>query len=365
MIIVAPTAFKGTLPAAEAARALARGVARAAPDSEVRELPLSDGGPGLLDALAVVGLHEQHVRVDGPLGDPVRARFGLGQGLAVVETAEACGLHLVPEERRDPMRASTRGVGALILAALASSRSRGQNPQLVLGLGGSATVDGGLGMASALGWRLLDDAGRPVPPGGQGLESLSTIHPPAGGWNAPARVTALSDVSAPLVGERGAARVFGPQKGASPADVERLEAGLARLGDLLTTITGNEVASRPGAGAAGGLGAAAVAFLGAELRSGSDWVLERTGARALLARATLVVTGEGSVDAQTGMGKLVGEVMDAARREGVPVLVIAGRIEGALPEGVRGFDGAGAVLDEEALAALAERGVLALGGRRA
>lgn len=361
MILIAPTAFKGTLSAEAAAFAMGRGVARALPEEDVRVMPLSDGGPGLLEAVGpVLSATESAARVHGPLGELVRARFRWGPGLALVESAEACGLHLIPENRLDPMAASTGGVGELIRAAVDAARVGSRSVHLVLGLGGSGTVDGGLGMAAALGWRLLDDAGRPIPPGGRGLEALAALRPPEDDWSRPERVTVLADVDAPLVGPRGAARVFGPQKGAKPAEVERLDAGLDRMAALLKRELGVELSERAGAGAAGGLGAAAVAFLDGELRAGSVWVMDTLGFDASLERARLVLTGEGAVDAQTSMGKLVGRVMASAARVGVPVLVVAGRIEGALPEGARGVDGGGAVLDEDALADLTEEAVRTL-----
>jgi glycerate 2-kinase len=343
MILVAPTAFKGTMGAAEVAAALARGLTRAG--FAARELPLSDGGPGLLDALAGVATGEGRARVAGPRGAPVDARFLWLGGSAVLESAAACGLTLVAADSRDPERADTAGVAELLLAAASADR-------IVLGLGGSATVDGGAGMARRLGWRFEDAAGRPVAlPAG--LARLARIRPPAEPVPLPP-VRALADVRAPLTGPGGAAAVFGPQKGAAPAAVARLAAGLERLAARLEADVGRAVAELPGGGAAGGLGAGAVAFLGAELIAGSPWVLETVSFDAALAAARAVVTGEGSYDAQTPLGKVPGEVVRRALAAGVPVVVVAGRIDGALPPGVHGLDGGGRRLDAQALESLAE-----------
>lgn len=374
MILIAPTAFKGTIGAAEAARAMAAGARRALPDVPVRELPLSDGGPGLIDALRLIrGGEVTPVQVTGPLGEPVTARVLRMDGTAVVESADACGMHLVPAERLDPLSTTTYGVGELLLAASGLDRrgrrgggagggaaGRGAIPgaeavwRILLGLGGSATVDGGLGMAAALGWNLLDMEGAHVRRGGAGLLDLARISRPADPPRLPS-VVALADVRNPLLGPEGAAAVFGPQKGATPATVRRLELGLARLAARLEADIGVEVRELEGGGAAGGLGAAAVAFLGAELVPGSRWVLEEIGFDALLEGARLVVTGEGCYDAQSKMGKVVGVVVADARARGLPVLLVAGRIEGELPEGVTAVDGAGGILDEEALSRIVER----------
>lgn len=358
MILVCPTAFKGTLAPTEAAAALADGARRAAPGEAVLLLPLSDGGSGLLDALRTLpGMDAREDTVSGPLGDPVRARWLRSPSRLVVESAQACGIQHIPAGALDPLRAHTHGVGELI----ARARAEAPGAELVLGLGGSATVDGGLGMAAALGWRLLGDDGRPIPPGGRGLLDLARIEaPPARDARVAARVLALADVDNPLTGPRGAAPVYGPQKGASPAVVAELARGLERLAERLRADLGVDVGSLPGAGAAGGLGAAAVAFLGARLVPGSAWVLDALAFDAHLSKARLVVTGEGSVDAQTGMGKVVGEVLARARAAGVPALVVAGRIDGELPPGASGREGGGRTLGAADLAALAQDGVRAL-----
>ena len=348
---------------------------RAAGLGPIDELPLSDGGDGLLDAVAhvVPGARRMEARVTGPLGEEVRANYLVGGTTAYVESAGTCGLALVPPAGRDPMRATTRGLGELIGAIHADA--------LVLGLGGSATVEGGAGMAQALGWRLLDGGGEPIGPGGAGLLSLRRVAPPerapgdagvgggAGRDVAAAaeipRVTALADVRNPLLGEHGAARVFGPQKGADADDVGRLEEGLERLAERVRSDLGVDVARIEGGGAAGGLGAGAVAFLGARLVGGSAWMLEATGFDARLARARLVVTGEGAYDGQSGMGKIVGAVVDRAGAAGVPVVVIAGRTSAPARQGVRVLTSGGSPLDATGLARLAVAGAASAGGREA
>ena len=354
MILVAPTSFKGTIGAAEAARALAEGARDALPGIDVVELPLSDGGPGLTDAIrAARGGDLHNVVVRDPFGRPARARILLADlddgPAAIVESADACGMHLLAREELDPMRASSDGVGELIAAAARHA------DRVVLGLGGSATVDGGVGMARALGWRFLDDAGRALEPGGAALRRLAHVRAPSA--HAAPHVVPLADVTSPLTGALGAARVFGPQKGASAADVDLLDEGLSRLANVVRRDVGIDAAALPGAGAAGGLGFGSVAFLGAALERGSNWLLDAVDFDALLARATLVVTGEGSYDAQSSLGKVTGEVIARAARSGVPVLLVAGRVEGAPPAGVAFARRTGALLDAAGLARLAEEHV--------
>jgi glycerate kinase len=345
-VVVAPTAFKGTLGPIEAARAMSEGVRAVWPAAEVRVRPLSDGGNGLLEvcrALEGGGLEEHEV--SGPLGAPVRARLLRQGSRAVIESAEACGLHRVPPERRDPLRATTRGVGALISAAVS-----GGADELIVGLGGSATVDGGTGMARALGWRFLDGSDRPLPEGGGSLVDLARIEPP--GRRLGVRVVALCDVGNPLSGRLGAARVYGPQKGAGPEAVATLDAGLTRLAGLIEEELDLSVGDLPGAGAAGGLGAGARAFLDAELASGAVWMMERAGVGRLLETADLLVTGEGHFDVQSGMGKLPGRMLEAAAAAGVPSLLVCGRVDGPLPTGTVAFDGGGRVLSADDLSEL-------------
>lgn len=337
-VLVAPTAFKGTLGPEEAAKAMASGVAAVWPEARIDCHPVSDGGNGLLESYLA---HEtgtlEHCEVAGPLGDRVRARFVTSGSVVVVESAEACGLHLIPRQLRDPLRSSTRGVGELLQVA----RARGAST-VILGLGGSATVDGGSGMAKALGWRLSGSDGTQVREGGGFLTQLRRIDEPR--ERISGRVTVLCDVQNPLAGSNGAAAVFAPQKGADPSQVERLEAGLTQLAAVVRTDLGVDLADLPGAGAAGGLGGGARAFLSADLIAGAEWVLERWDLRRRLAAADLLVTGEGHFDAQSGMGKITGRLLDIAVSRGVPALLVCGRIEGPVPAAAKAADGGGRIL---------------------
>lgn len=333
-VLVAPDKFRGTLTAAQAAEAMATGWLRSRPYDVVDPVPLADGGEGTVDALvAALGGERLAVRVAGPLGDPVYAVLGLidrAEGsLGVVEMAQASGLSLVPESRRNALRASTRGSGELILAA-----ARAGATELVVCLGGSATTDGGAGMAAALGIALLDSAGAPVGPGGQGLLDLARID--VGGLDPSVRrlrVNVACDVDNPLTGPQGAAHTFGPQKGASPQDVLVLDRALAHLAAVVHRDLGLDVRSVPGAGAAGGLGAGLVAFLGARLRPGIDVVMEAARFHDRLDRADVVLTGEGTFDESSLRGKVPWGVVESARTARVPALVLCGRAE-ARPEGV-------------------------------
>lgn len=348
VILVAPTSFKAAFGAAEAAAAIAAGIREAAPHEPVLELPVSDGGPGLVDALAARATARWEVPATGPLDAPAAARVIRVGDAAVLESADACGLHLLPPERRDPLRATTFGVGTLLLRASALEGIR----EIACGLGGSATVDGGAGMARPLGFSLLDARGTPLPDGGGALERLARIVPPDPRPNL-VPLTGLVDVRSPLLGPGGAAPVFGPQKGADAAGVARLERGLERLSACIRRDLGIDVESLSGGGAAGGLGAGLVAFAGATLRSGSDWVLDSIGFERELARARLVVTGEGAYDDQSALGKIAGEVVRRARAAHVPVLLVCGRILVALPPGVTGVDGGGEYVSLERLSAMA------------
>ena len=332
-VLAAPDKFRGTLSSAEAAAAIAAGWRRGRPQDEVVELPLADGGEGTLDALvAALGGRVLAERVTGPLGDPVDAAFGLVDGgrTAVIEMARASGLELVPEGRADPLHATTRGTGELIAAAAGHGPER-----IVVCIGGSATTDGGAGVAQALGARLLDAAGRNLGPGGAALLDLDRIEASGIPESVRAcRFLVASDVDNPLTGPEGAAAVYGPQKGASPDDVELLDRALQRFADVVRRDLGVDAAERRGAGAAGGLGFGLMAFLGAELRPGIDVVMEATRFDDRLDGAGLVVTGEGKVDEQSFRGKTIAGVRRAADRAGVPMLVVCGRAT-VQPEGVR------------------------------
>jgi len=320
-IVCAPDSFKESLTAAEAAAAMARGVRRAVPDADVLEVPLSDGGEGFLDALtAALGARLVEVEAPDALGRPAVASFALtADGVAVIEMARAAGLERIAPGDRDVWRSSTAGVGRLVTAALDAGARR-----LVVGIGGSATNDGGAGLLDALGVRFLDAGGRRLEPTPAGLAALASVD--ASGLDArlaSVAVECASDVTNPLCGPRGASAVFGPQKGAGPEDVPRLDALLGRLADL---DGGLEVAERPGAGAAGGLGYALMRHLDARLRPGIELVTETVGLADKVRGADLVLTGEGSVDAQTLAGKTPAGVAAVARAAGVEVVILAGRV---------------------------------------
>lgn len=330
-VIVAPDKFKGTLTAAEAAAAIALGVRRAAPDAEVVVTPVADGGEGTVDAAVAAGFRRVVVTVSGPAGDPVAAAMAVRGVTAVIEMAEASGLRALGGGRPDAgtaRTATTFGTGQLIAAALDAGATR-----VVLGIGGSATTDGGAGMATALGARLADGHGRPVGPGGAGLTALATIDvtgfdPRVSG----ADVTVASDVDNPLVGPHGAAAIYGPQKGAGPAEVAELDAALRRYADVVGAQLGVDPRRAPGAGAAGGLGYGAMVFLGARLEPGIDHLLGLVGFAEALAGADLVFTGEGSLDRQTLHGKAPVGVARAAATAGVPTIALAGQLQVPAPE---------------------------------
>ncbi|HET7466727.1 MAG TPA: glycerate kinase [Candidatus Dormibacteraeota bacterium] len=322
-IVVAPNSFKGSLSATQAARAIGRGVLQALPDAQIAEIPVADGGDGTVEAL-VTAHHGtfQWVNVEGPLGDPVHASYGLidGRKTAVVELASASGFELISEARRDPRATSTYGFGQLLDAA----RGAGVN-KIIAGIGGSATNDGGAGMAQAIGYRLLDEAGQDLPRGGAALLRLEHIdggHVDPG-WRA-VEVLVACDVTNPLLGPAGASRVYGPQKGADEAAVELLDRALANLAAVIERDLGKKVADVPGAGAAGGAGAGLMAFLDARLVRGAPLVVQTAGLDEALKGADLVITGEGRIDAQTAFGKAPGEVARRAQAAGVPVLFLAG-----------------------------------------
>ncbi len=321
-VVVAPNAFKGSLTAVAAADAIARGVR--AGGGEAITAPVADGGEGTLDALvAACGGTVMGVICRGPMGVPVRAHLGtLLDGTGVVEMAQASGLGLVPERERNPMIATSLGTGELIKAALARRAHR-----VLVGIGGSATVDGGAGIARALGMRLLDAHGKEIALGGGALEHLDRID--ASRLDARLNgvsIVVASDVQNPLLGENGAAAVFAPQKGATPEQVAALERGLERLAERLAIDLDADVADAPCAGAAGGAGAMLIA-LGASVRSGAEVVLEAAALDAKIADAQLVITGEGRIDSTTLSGKAPSAVAAAARDAGVPCLALTGECD--------------------------------------
>ncbi len=322
-IVVAPNAFKGSLTASQAAAAIARGVRVALPDAEIVEVPVADGGDGTVEALVSANRGEyRSVEVQGPLGDPVTAQYGLidSKRTGVVEMATASGLTLIPSERRDPRRTSTYGFGQLLDAVRRDGVSR-----VIAGIGGSATNDGGAGMAQALGYRLLDAQGGDLEPGGAALARLERIDSSGfgRGWSS-VKVKVASDVTNPLTGPLGASAVYGPQKGADEEMILELDAALGRLATVIERDLGKRVADVPGAGAAGGAGAGLLAFLDADLVPGAPLVVDAAGFDAKLAGADLVITGEGQVDEQTAYGKAPGEVAKRAKAAGVPVVLLAG-----------------------------------------
>ena len=324
-VVIAPDSFKECLAAEAVAAAMAEGVRAAAPQAEVLCVPMADGGEGTVRALvAATGGALHRARVTGPLGEPVEAEFGvLGDGAtAVIEMAAASGLPLVPPARRDPTQTTTFGTGELIRAALGLGVAH-----VILGIGGSATVDGGAGMAQALGVRLLDATGAAIGRGGGPLERLARIDTAARDSRLDGLLCEVAcDVDNPLVGPNGAARVYGPQKGATPAMAERLDANLAHLADVVERDLGLRVRDLPGAGAAGGLGAGLVAFLGAKLRPGVEVVVDAVGLEAALDGADLVLVGEGRLDGQTARGKLPVGVARIASRMGIPVAAVVGSL---------------------------------------
>lgn len=323
-VLIAADKFKGSLTAVQVAERVMAGLRRVVPGVEVEALPVADGGDGTVDAAVAAGFERREVRVAGPLGDELTAGFALRGDTAVVEMAEASGLQRLPAGVFAPLTSSTYGSGELLRAALdAGART------IVFGVGGSATTDGGAGMLSALGARFLDAEGEPVAPGGAALSDLSTVDlsaldPRLGSVD----FVLASDVDNPLTGPKGAPAVYGPQKGASPDDVEILDAALAHFASVLEKAIGSKAAEypqAPGAGAAGGIGYGAL-VLGARFRPGIEVMLDVLGFAPALERATLVITGEGSLDEQTLHGKAPAGVAAAARAAGKEVVAVCGRL---------------------------------------
>lgn len=327
-VLMAPDKFKGTLTAPAVAAALGTGWRRARPQDEIEELPVADGGDGTLATLvAALGGEVRTAKVTGPLGDPVEAEFGLvrtSDGIeGIVEMARASGLDLVAQSRRDPLRATTRGTGELIREAVEAGATK-----VLVCIGGSATNDAGAGMAQALGVRLLDASGADLPPGAAALHRLGRID--LTGLDArvaKASVLVACDVDNPLTGPRGASAVFGPQKGASPQDVAFLDRCLGRFSTVAGRDLGLDLRGVEGAGAAGGMGAGLIAFLGARLRPGFDLVADALDLRSRLDEADLAVTGEGRFDVQSLYGKAPAGVLRLALETGTRAIVVAGQVE--------------------------------------
>jgi glycerate kinase len=326
-VLIAPQEFKGSLTAVEAAAAIQQGVLRVVPDAVIDSAPVADGGPGTVDAIVHAARGRvSTARVDGPLGGPVDARWGrIDQGrVAVIEMAAASGLTLLRSEEVDPRRASTYGTGQLIRHALDAGVDR-----ILIGIGGSATNDGGAGMAEALGAVLLDERGNRLAPGGASLAALAKIRMERFDQRvANVEVIALCDVQNPLLGPEGASAVYGPQKGADPSCVAQLDRALANFAGILEQDLAARVAQIPGAGAAGGLGAGLLAFCGATLQSGFAAVSQAVRLAERVSQADLVITGEGRLDSQSAYGKAVAGVAALADRANIPCLAVAGLIEG-------------------------------------
>lgn len=320
-VVIAPDKFKGSLTAAEVASHVAIGLRRFRPDLDVRLSPVADGGDGTLDAVIASGYERRPVVVTGPTGVRVDSAFAVREGTTVIELADASGLNRLPGGRFEPMTASSRGTGELIAAAMDAGCTT-----VVIGVGGSASTDGGAGLLEALGARLLDDRGRPLRHGGGALADLASLD--LSGLDPRLSRTAVllaSDVDNPLLGPHGAAAVYGPQKGAAAEQVAELDQALHRFADVLAATTGRDLRDQPGAGAAGGVGFAALAVLNAEARAGIDVILDLIGFEQLLDGAHLVITGEGSLDEQSLRGKAPIGVARAAARHGLPTIAIAGR----------------------------------------
>ncbi|MFC0475407.1 glycerate kinase [Robertmurraya beringensis] len=324
-IVIAPDSFKESLTALEAANAIERGFKSIFPNAVYHKMPMADGGEGTVQSLvdATNGIIEERI-VTGPLGNPVKSFFGLmGDGkTAVIEMAAASGLHLVPMEKRNPLVTSTRGTGELISAALDLGVKH-----IIIGIGGSATNDGGAGMIQALGAKLLDEEGETIGPGGGALSQIATVD--LSGLDnrlKDVHIDVACDVDNPLTGPRGASAIFGPQKGATPEMVKLLDKNLSHFADVIEKALGKSFRDIEGAGAAGGLGASLLAFLNADLKRGIDIVLHAMNFESVVKDADLVITGEGRIDSQTVYGKTPIGVAKAAKKYGVPVIGLAGSI---------------------------------------
>ena len=324
-IVAAPNAFKGSMNAVQAAEAMKKGILAVIPQCDVTCVPVADGGDGLTEVM-LAGLSGTRVEamVSGPRMEPLSAPFCMvpSRKLAVVEMAKASGLALLPKARHDPTRTTTTGTGELIRAAMDNGATR-----IIVGIGGSATCDGGIGMAAALGYRFLDETGTPVEPVGGSLGAIASIDR----QNVDPRLDGVSvsvacDVTNPLTGDNGASVVYSPQKGASPEQVTRLDTGLANLARVVQMDLGVAIADMPGAGAAGGLGGGLHAFVGADLKPGIDLVIDVVGLKDAIAGADLVLTAEGRIDRQTRFNKAPAGVARTAKAAGVPCIAICGGV---------------------------------------
>lgn len=323
-VLIAVDSFKGSLSSQKAGEAITDGIQRVFPDATTQVIPMADGGEGTVEAIVQATKGQiQITKVTSPIGDSVEAHFGLlPDGTVVIEMAAASGLPLVPKERRNPLNTTTRGTGELILKALDLGAK-----QIVIGIGGSATNDGGAGMAQALGIKLLDQEGRELEPGGGALGNLdkidmSKVDPRL----KETKIIVMCDVDNPLCGPHGASAVYGPQKGATPEMVNLLDANLAHFAQKIKEQLGLDIIGIPGAGAAGGLGAGLIAFTGAELKTGVEAILDTVRFDELLENADIIITGEGRIDAQSLFGKVPMGVAKRAFKYGKPTMAIVGSI---------------------------------------
>lgn len=327
-VLIASDSFKGSLSSLKVGEAVSEGIKRVFPEAEIKIIPIADGGEGTVDALVTAGEGKYLYRtVTSPLGEKIEAVMGmLPNRTAVIEMAAASGLPLVPPEKRNPSLTTTRGTGELIKYALDEGADR-----IVIGIGGSATNDGGAGMAEALGVRFLNSSGQELPPGGASLLNLAVID--TSGLDArlkDAEITVICDVDNPLCGKRGASAVYGPQKGAGPEMVELLDKSLRHYAQVIKEQLNIDILEVPGAGAAGGLGGGLLAFTGAELKPGVEAVLQAIRIDEILPGFDIVITGEGCIDAQSAYGKVPKGVGNRARKHGKPVIAIVGSMgEGA------------------------------------
>ncbi|MDR1278846.1 MAG: glycerate kinase [Treponema sp.] len=336
-IMVAPDSFKGNMSAPRVCAVIEAGILRADKDAGVFKIPLADGGEGTARAVTeAAGGRFITAAVTGPLGDQVKAEFGLIENgrVAVLDMASASGIELISRERLNPLKATSRGTGELIAAALDSGAR-----ELIIGIGGSATNDGGIGMISALGFKVLDNRGRPVGEGGEALANIAVVD--ASGADRRLKEVSIKvacDVTNPLLGPRGASAIFGPQKGATPDMVTVLDAGLAKLGNAWIRAGLATDVEQPGDGAAGGVGAALRICLGAAMESGAMLVMKYSGFFSRLSEADLVITGEGMTDGQTAGGKLCSVVAREAHNAGLPVALLSGALGGDAPALLGSFD---------------------------
>ncbi len=320
-IVIAPDSFKGTNTSLAVASHIEEGILRVYPDAQCIKVPVADGGEGTVDSVIdALGGKKETVKVCGPLGKKRNATYGLAGETAVIEMAEASGLPLIPDDKRNPMLATSRGTGDLILDALDKGCRK-----IIMGIGGSATNDGGTGLARALGYRFLDADGTELLEGGGSLDNLASIDVSAVDKRLKdVEIMVACDVTNPLLGEEGASFVYGPQKGADPSMVRHLDKALERLADIAENCLGIEARNIPGSGAAGGLGFGLIAFCGADLKSGIDIVLDTVKLDSYFGDADLVITGEGRMDSQSVNGKVPVGVAGRAKKHGLPVLAIVG-----------------------------------------